>query len=165
MVGNRIRINLMARRAPARRAMSFLELAVVVSIIGLLTATAITTFGTSTLSNGGAEGFARKLSLALIHARRATISTGDNHFVQLTPSAANATSFAIYRRTGGGDVQVDASRPVPQDVTLTGSHAVLEFDFDGAALAGYSLTIAGDNRSWTISVVTLTGMVSVAEVP
>jgi type II secretory pathway pseudopilin PulG len=165
MVGTRIRIQLMARRASARRAMSFLELAIVVSIIGLLTATAITTFGTSTLSNGGAEGFARKLSLALIHARRATISTGDNHFVQLSPSAANATSFAIYRRTGGGDVQVDASRPVPQDVTLSGSHAVLEFDFDGAALAGYSLTIAGDNRSWTVSVVTLTGTVSVVEIP
>jgi Tfp pilus assembly protein FimT len=145
--------------------MSFLELAIVVSIVGLLTATAITTFGTSTLSNGGAEGFARKLALALIHARRATISTGDNHFVQLSPSAANATSFAIYRRTSGGNVQVDASRSVPNDVNLSGSHAILEFDFDGAALAGYSLTVAGDNRSWTVSVVTLTGMVSVAEVP
>lgn len=165
MVGIRIRTKLMARRVPARRAMSFLELAIVVSIVGLLTATAITTFGTSTLSNGGAEGFARKLAIALIHARRATISTGDNHFVQLSPSAANATSFALYRRTGGGDVQVDASRPVPNDVTLSGSHAVLEFDFDGAALAGYSLTIAGNDRSWTLSVVTLTGTVSVTEVP
>jgi hypothetical protein len=165
MVGYRIRLNLMARRAPARRAMSFLELAVVVSIVGLLTAAAITTFGTSALSNGGAEGFARKLALALIHARRATISTGDNHFVQLSPSAANATSFALYRRTAGGDVQVDASRPVPQDVTLSGSNAVMEFDFDGAALAAYTLTVAGDNRSWTVSVVTLTGTVSVAEVP
>jgi hypothetical protein len=108
---------------------------------------------------------ARKLALALIHARRATISTGDNHFVQLLPSAANPTSFALYRRTAGGDVQVDASRPVPQDVALSGSHAVLEFDFDGAALAAYTLTVAGDNRSWTVSVVTLTGTVSVAEIP
>lgn len=165
MVGYRIRTNLMARRASVRRAMSFLELAIVVSIVGLLTAAAITTFGSSTLSNGGAEGYTRKLALALIHARRATISTGDNHFVQLSPSAASPTSFALYRRTGSGDVQVDVSRPIPQDVILTSSHAVLEFDFDGAALGAYSLTITGDNRSWTVSVVTLTGTVSVAEVP
>jgi type II secretory pathway pseudopilin PulG len=154
---------LMARRAPVRRAMSFLELAIVVAIVGMLTATAITAFGSSTLSNGGAEGFVRKLCLAMVHARRATICTGDNHYLQLTPSAANATSFALFRRTGSGDVQVDISRPVPQDVTLSSSHSALEFDFDGAALAGYSIDIAGDQRSWNLSVVTLTGTVSVSE--
>lgn len=163
MTNHKNKTTLMARRAPVRRAMSFLELAVVVAIVGLLTATAITTLGSSTLSNGGAEGFARKLCLAMVHARRATISTGDNHYLQLTPSAANATSFALFRRTGGGDVQVDVSRSVPQDVTLSASHAVLEFDFDGAALAGYTIDVAGDQRSWNLSVVTLTGTVSVTE--
>ncbi len=153
----------MARRTPVRRAMSFLELAVVVSIVGLLSISAITSFGSSTLSNGGAEGFVRKLSLALTHARRATISTGDNHYLQLSPSATNATSFTLYRRTSGGNVPVDTSRAVPQDVTVSSSHAVLEFDFDGAALGGYSITVAGDQRSWNLSVVTLTGSVSVTE--
>ncbi len=153
----------MARRTPVRRAMSFLELAIVVAIVGMLTATAITTFGSSTLSNGGAEGFARKLCLAMVHSRRATISTGDNHYLQLTPSAANATSYAMFRRTGGGDVQVDVTRPVPQNVTLSASHAILEFDFDGASLASYSIDVAGDQRSWNLSVVTLTGTVSVTE--
>jgi hypothetical protein len=143
--------------------MSFLELSVVVAIIGLLTATAITTFGRSTLSNGSAEGFARKFCLAMVHARRATISTGDNHYLQLTPSAASATSFALFRRTGGGEVQVDTSRLVPEGVTLTSSHALIEFDFDGAALSGYSIDIVGDDRSWNLAVVTLTGTVSVTE--
>jgi hypothetical protein len=154
---------LMARRASARRAMSFLELAAVVAIVGLLTISAIATFGSPTLSNGGAEGFARKISLALVHARRATITTGDNHYLQLTPSAANATSCALFRRTGGGDVQVDATRSVPQGVTLSASHAALEFDFDGAALAGYSINVSGENRAWNIAVVTLTGSASVSE--
>lgn len=153
----------MARRIPVRRAMSFLELAVVVSIVGLLSITAIASFGSSTLSNGGAEGFVRKLSLALTHARRATISTGDNHYLQLSPSAANATSFTLYRRTSGGNVSVDTSRALPKDVTLSSSHAVLEFDFDGSALGGYSINVAGDQRSWNLSVVTLTGSVSVTE--
>lgn len=143
--------------------MSFWELAAVVAIVGLLSISAITTFGSSTLSNNGAEGFVRKLTLALVHARRATIATGDNHYLQLAPSATNATSFALYRRTSSGDVQVDQSRPVPQDVSLNASHAVLEFDFDGAALAGYSLDVAGGDRSWNISVVTLTGSPAVSE--
>jgi hypothetical protein len=143
--------------------MSFLELAAVVAIVGLLAVSAISTFGSPTLSNGGAEGFVRKLTLALVHARRATIATGDNHYLQLSPSAGSATSFALFRRTGGGDVQVDATRTVPQEVTLSASNAVLEFDFDGAALAGYSIDVAGDNRSWNIAVVTLTGSPTVSE--
>jgi hypothetical protein len=143
--------------------MSFLEMVAVLAIVGLLTVAAITSYGSSTLSNGGAEGFVRKLALALVHARRATIATGDNHYIQLSPSAANATSFALYRRASGGDVQVDQARTVPQDVTLSASHATLEFDFDGAALAGYTLDVTGDNRSWNISVVTLTGSPAVSE--
>jgi type II secretory pathway pseudopilin PulG len=143
--------------------MSFLELTAVLAIVGLLAISAVTTLGSSTLSNGGAEGFVRKLSLALVHARRATIATGNNHYIQLSPSAAQATSFALYRRTNGGNVLVDQPRNVPQNVSLTSTHAVLEFDFDGAALAGYSLDVAGDNRSWNISVVTLTGSPAVTE--
>ena len=153
----------MARRARSRRALSFLEMAVVLAILGLLTVSAITSFGSSTLSNAGAEGVVRKLSLALVHARRATIATGDNHYVQLSPSAANATEFTLYRRTGGGDVQVDAIHIVPQGVTLSASHTALEFDFDGAALAAYTIDVAGDDRSWHLSVVPLTGSVSTTE--
>ncbi len=152
-----------ARRTPVRRAMSFLELAVVVAIVGMLTVAAVTSFGSSTLSNGGAEGFVRKLSLALIHARRATISTGENHYVQFSPAAANATSFVLYRRTAGGDIPVDVSRPVPPDITLSSSHAALEFDFDGASLASYSIDVTGDQRSWNLAVMTVTGSVSVTE--
>ncbi len=153
----------MARRTPVRRAMSFLELAVVVAIVGLLASAAITSFGSSSLSSGSGAGFARKVSLAMVHARRATISTGDNHYLQLSPSAANVTSYALYRRTSSGNVQVDAARAVPNGVTVSSSHAVLEFDFDGTALAGYSLNVTANNRSWNLGVVTLTGSVSVSE--
>ena len=153
----------MARRIQLRRAMSFLELTAVLAIVGLLSVAAISSFGHSTLSNGGAQGVARKLALALIHARRATISTGDNHYLQLAPAATGVTSFALYRRAISGNVQVDTTRTIPSDVTVTASATTLEFDFDGAALAGYSLTVAGDDRSWSIIVATLTGAVTVVE--
>ncbi len=156
-------IQRMARRDDSRRAMSLLELTVVVSILGLLSVAAISRYGSSTLATGGAEGFARRLSLSLVHARRSTISTGDNHYLQLATSGSQVTSFSLFQRAGGGDVQVDQTYTVPVDVTVTSAATTLEFDFEGSALAGYSISIAGPTRSWNVSVVALTGAVRVTE--
>ena len=57
----------MVHREISRRAMSLLELTIVVAILGLLTIAAVTRFGQDSLGNGGAEGFARKLALSLVH--------------------------------------------------------------------------------------------------
>ena len=153
----------MARRENSRRAMSLLELMSVVAVLALVTLATASYYGHGSLGNGGAEGFTRKIALALVHARRATISTGDNHFLQLTPSTGNANSFALIRRTSGGDVQVDESRSVPTDVTVTSTNGELEFDFEGSSLAAYTVTITGPDRSWTVSTVPLTGAVQVTE--
>ena len=153
----------MARRECSRRAMSLLELVIVVAIVGLVTAASVSRFGHSTLGNGGAEGFSRKVALALSHARRATIATGDNHYLLLTTSGGNVSSYALFRRAGGGDVQVDQTRTVPQDVTVTATATTLEFDFEGAALAAYTISVVGPDRSWDVSVVGLTGAVVVTE--
>ncbi|MEM8944047.1 MAG: hypothetical protein AAGD11_02610 [Planctomycetota bacterium] len=144
--------------------MSLLELTIVVSIVGLLTIAAIGRYGDNTLGNGGAEGFSRKLAVALSHARRATISTGDNHYLQLSSSGGSVTSFALVRRATGGDVQVDQTRNVPANVTVTSAASTLEYQFDGSALATYSISVAGPHRTWTVSVVLLTGAVQVVEV-
>ena len=158
-----IRTSLIARRDTSRRAMSLLELTVVVAILGLLTIASITRFGHAAIENGGAEGFTRKLSLALVHARRSTISTGDNHYLQLATSGGNVISYALFRKASGGDIQVDQTRTVPQGVTVTSAATTLEFDFEGAALAAYSVSISGPNRSWDVSIIALTGAVLVTE--
>ena len=143
--------------------MSLLELAIVGTMLALLALAGISRFGHNTLANGGAEGFARQLSLALAHARRGTISTGDNHFLQLSPASGNVTSFVLMRRAAGGDEQVGQTRTVPQDVTVTSALKQLEFDFDGTALAAYSVSIAGPDRSWNVTIVPLTGATEVTE--
>jgi len=153
----------MARRDSSRRAMSLLELAAVGALLALLTLAGISRFGIGTLANGGAEGFARELSLALAHARRGTISTGENHYLQLSPASGNVTSFTLTRRTSGGDVEVGQMRTVPDDVTVTSASRELEFDFDGTGLAAYSIAIAGPDRSWVVSVVPLTGAIESTE--
>jgi len=152
-----------ARRANARQAFTLLELMATVTIVGILAGTAFVTFGFPTLATGGAAGFARKISLSLVYARRATIATGENHYLQMTPATGNATSFVLMRRTGGGDVAVDSVHTVPTDVTVTSTSGQLEFDFEGSALAAYTVSVAGPNRSWNVSVVMLTGAVQVIE--
>ncbi len=165
MDNHAFRIQRMACRDNSRRAMSLLELTIVVALLALVTTAAITRYGHDALGNGSAEGFARKLALSLTHARRSTIATGDNHYLQLTSSGGSVTSFALIRRATAGDTQVDQTHSVPLDVTVTSASSVLEFDFEGAALGAYTVTVAGPDRSWTISVVMLTGAVQVVEVP
>ena len=145
------------------RAMSLLELTAVIAVLGVLAIAGISRFGSEAIANGAAQGLARKLSLALTHARRATIATGDNHYVQLTPSSGDITAFATIRRGDGGDVQIDQSMTVPADVNVTSIARELEFDFDGSALSSYNVTISAPTRSWQITVVPLTGAIRVIE--
>jgi prepilin-type N-terminal cleavage/methylation domain-containing protein len=154
---------LRARCTHVRRAFSFLELVAVIAMIGVVALAAGAYLGTSSLGNGEAEGFARKISLALNYARRSTISTGDNHYLQLAYSGGNVASYTLYRRAAGGDVQVDDTKTVPQDVTVTSAQGTLEFDFEGAALAAYNISVAGPNRSWSVAVVPVTGAIRVTE--
>jgi hypothetical protein len=131
----------------------------VLAIVALLAAAGVTRFGSSTLENAGADGFARKLAVDLQQARRRTIATGDNHYLQLTIVASKVTSYVMVRRAAGGDVVVDQTRTVPSGVTVTASNGTLEFDFDGAALAAYSVVVAGPNRTWTVSTIMATGAI------
>lgn len=165
MCDNRIRPAARQRRIPSRRAFSLVELASVVVIVGLLAAAGVAKFGTSTVQNLSGEGFARRLTLDLMQARRRTIATGDNHYLQLSPSTANVTSYTMYRRASGGDVAADQTRTIPSGVTASSNSATLEFDFDGAALGAYSVPIVGPNRTWTVTTVIATGAVQTAATP
>ena len=151
--------DLKARRPQGRRAFNLLELLAALAIVGLLAIAGISRFGSGTLENVGAEGCARKLALDLMQARRRTIATGDNHYLLMNIVASKVTSYTMYRRAAGGDVVVDQTKTVPAGVTVTTSHGTLEFDFDGASLAAYSIVVAGPNRTWTVSTVMATGAV------
>ncbi len=153
------------RKSRPRRAFNLVELISVLAIVGLLATAGFMRFGSSTVQNLAGDGFARKLALDLMQARRRTIATGDNHYLELAPSAANVASYTLFRRAAGGDIAVDQSRSVPSGVTCSASHATLEFDFDGAALAAYSASVVGPNRTWTISTVMATGAVQTVATP
>jgi type II secretory pathway pseudopilin PulG len=147
----------MARRAPARRAMTLLELAAVVFIIGLLGAMAATRYGSFAIADVDAQGFSQRLALDLSQARRRAIATGDNHLVRFTVVSGNVTQYAIYRRQGASTNLVDSVHPVPGNVTVTTSANDAEFTFTGEALASYTVTIQAPDRTWTVTVPQATG--------
>jgi type II secretory pathway pseudopilin PulG len=147
----------MARRVAARRAMTLLELAAVVFIIGLLGVMAATRYGASTIADVDAQGFAQRLALDCSQARRRAIATGDNHLLRFTVSGGEASQYALYQRQGVNTNQVDSVHEVPADVTVTTSATDVEFNFTGEALASYTITIQAPDRTWTVTVPQVTG--------
>jgi type II secretory pathway pseudopilin PulG len=138
--------------------MSLLELVAVVVIVGLVGAAAATRYGSSTASDIGAQGFARRVALDCAQARRRAIATGDNHLLRFSFSGGSATEYALYRRQGGSTTAVDEAHVVPSGVTVTtGGAADVEFTFVGEALASYTITVAAPDRTWTVTVPQVTG--------
>jgi Zn-dependent alcohol dehydrogenase len=135
----------------------------VLALIGLVAAATCGRLGISTLSSASADGYTRRLAIDLMQARRRTIATGENHFLDTIGASGNVTSYQMIRRAAGGDVAVDDVRTTPAGVTVTSTHADLEFDFDGTALGTYVITVNGPVRSWQVSAVMATGTVSVVE--
>jgi Tfp pilus assembly protein FimT len=138
--------------------MTLLELAAVVFIVGLLGVMAATRYGSSTIADVDARGFAQRLALDCAQARRGAIATGDNYLLRFTLSAGQATQYALYRREGVSTNQVDSVHAVPADVTVTtGGVTDVEFTFTGEALAAYTITVQAPDRTWTVTVPQVTG--------
>jgi hypothetical protein len=118
---------------------------------------AVTRYGSAAIADVGAQGFARRLSLDCLQARRRAISTGDNHLLRFTLSGSNATQYALYRRQGGSVVLVDDVHVVPGSVTVTTAGTTdMEFTFTGEALASYTITIQAPDRTRTVTVPQIT---------
>jgi prepilin-type N-terminal cleavage/methylation domain-containing protein len=148
----------MARRAKVRRAVTLLELSAVVAIIGLLSIMAATRYGSNTLADVGAQGFARRLSLELLQARQRAIASGNNHFVRFTVASGKVTQYALYQRQGVTTTLVDDVNTVPADVNVTtGGTIDAEFTYTGEALASYTITIVAPDRTWSVTVPQVTG--------
>jgi type II secretory pathway pseudopilin PulG len=140
--------------------MSLAELVCVVAIIGLLGAMAATRYGSSTVADVGADGFARRLALDCLQARRAAISTGNNqnYLLRFTLVGGKATQYAMFRRQGANVTQVDDTRVVPKGVDVTtGGTVDMEFNFGGEALGSYTITCAAPDRTRTVVVPQITG--------
>lgn len=150
-------------RPSGRRGVSLLELLVVVVCIGILAGTVGMRFGRRLFGEYGARGVARELSLAMLCCQRAAISTGDDHYVEFLSAGGRVAQYQVVRDEGGTPSLVDGPKTLPAEVTVSPSHATVRFDFEGGAAAAYSVRVEGTDRAWQISVVPVTGAVTVVQ--
>jgi len=138
--------------------MTLFEIMAVAFIVGLVGLMAATRYGSGTIADVGAQGFARRLALDCSQARRRAIALGDNHLLRFTIVGGNATQYALYRRQGASTTLVDDVQAVPASVTVTtGGVTDVEFTFTGEALASYAITVQTPDRTWTVTVPQVTG--------
>jgi prepilin-type N-terminal cleavage/methylation domain-containing protein len=143
-----------------RRGMSLWELTAVVTLMAIVAAIVVGRNGRSLVGNYASQADARRVGLALLQAKRRTISSGVTHGVQLNSSGGNITSFSVVSIVGGVPTVVDGPTSFSSDLTVTSSHTQLTFDFEGQAGAAYWVQLAGPSITWRIDVIPLTGAVS-----
>jgi prepilin-type N-terminal cleavage/methylation domain-containing protein len=153
--------------APARRRRGFslLELLAVVTFMGILASVAIARSGRSLLGNFSASGDCRRISLALVQAKRRAITTGLEHAVEFAGSGAGATFTVVSLDDSGTATVVDGPMTLQEDLVLASSHTRLSFNFEGQAGGAYWVTLTGPDTVGRIDVIPITGSVNCTESP
>ena len=151
------------RSGGSRCAFTLLEVVAVIAVLAVLSAAAIASFRTNTFGNYGSQIAARQLAVDLMQSRRRAITEGYNHLVVFENSGGQIIGYTVRRRTGGSTVVVDPLKRFPQPMTVTSAAGDPEFNFEGAALASYTITLAAPDRTWQVIVAQATGSVTVTE--
>jgi hypothetical protein len=144
-----------------------LELVTVLIVLGALATVAGISMRPDLLGSVRARADAGRLQADLLRARRLAISSGDDHRIApRTEARRGIVGYTVERKLPGGSWQpVEEPRDFPPDVhvTIEPRGAVLEFNFEGAALDGYRIALAGPTRRWELIVAQATGAVRVRE--
>ena len=119
---------------------SLLEVLAVVTVLGILGLAAVAGFRPETVGNVGAKVNARRVALDLMQARRRSIATGDNHFLDFQ-TTGGATTYQVIRRFNSGTMPVDEVRFVPPNIAVSITPLSPEFNFEGQALSSYVITL------------------------
>ena len=144
----------------SRRGMSLWELVAAVTLMAIVAAIVVGRNGRTLVGNFSSQADARRVGLALLQAKRRTISTGITHGVQLNSSGGSVNSFSVVSIVAGVPTVVDGPTPFSSDLSVTSSHTQLIYDFEGKAGAAYWVQLAGPSITWRIDVIPLTGAVS-----
>jgi prepilin-type N-terminal cleavage/methylation domain-containing protein len=147
-------------RSRSRRGLTLWELLLCVTLMAIVAAIVAGRNGRQLIGTFGAEADARRVGLALLQAKRRTISTGTTHGVQFTSSGGNVTSCSVVSIVSGVSSVVDGPITFTTDLVVTTSHTQMTYDFEGKAGAAYWVQMAGPNATWRIDVIPITGAIS-----
>jgi hypothetical protein len=131
--------------------------------MGIFASVAAMRFGRTLFAEVGAHATARKVSLALLTCQRAAIRTGDDHILRFSVSGGKAVSYSLLQDSGGGPQVIEGPIAISDDVTVTVSATDMRYTFEGSASGAYQVQIVGENRSWQVDVIPITGAVQVTD--
>lgn len=164
-----------SRKHPAvhrRRGVTLLELLVVVTLMGILSSVVVSRYGRDIFGDLGARSDAHQLWMDMQRTKTLAIRSGVEHSVVFSRASGGVlTGYQVVEGTAvdamaGSSVTVIGEPVVfSDDIVATGTPDVVEFNFEGQASAACSVSLTGPNRSWRLSVIPLSGSVTVTEIP
>ena len=131
--------------------------------MGIFAAIAIARLGPSIFGDIGSQSDARRVGLALLQAKRRAITSGNDHAVTFQNDASGKLTFNVVSVGGSGTTVVDGPFSFSQNVVPAVSHNTMTFNFEGQALAAYTVNLTGPHKSWRISVVPINGALSTVQ--
>ena len=155
---------MIARSKSTPRAITLLELLAVIAIMAVFVTVAASRLGPETIGNFGARADAHRLAADILQARRRSIATGDEHYLDFTVSGGRVSGYTLYRKAQSqGKVAVDEPHEFPVDVVVSTSAPKVRFTFEGAAAAAYQIVLTGPGQTWRVDVVPATGTTVVTQ--
>jgi len=139
----------------SKRGFTFVEVMVVVVILGIMAAVAIPRFS---FNKKLSYTTAKEVVSNLRDARSLAINTGVRHYLELFPSSP----YTEYKIFDDSDTQVGETKAIPDDVTCTASSNTFSFSYLGECNGGISgtVTLAGEGETNYINVIGITGRTS-----
>ena len=143
-----------------RNGFSMLELLAVVTFMGILSAMVIARNGRSLMANFGSQGDCRRISLAMLEAKRRAITTGLEHAVNFNSNGSKLQSFSVLAiDNSGGTSVIDGPLTMNEDLDVAVSNTRMSFNFEGQAAGAYWVTLTGKNKIGRIDVIPITGTI------
>jgi Tfp pilus assembly protein FimT len=143
---------------PQRKAVTLVELLIVVLLIGIMTFIAVPRMGFSIITGGKAQTTAQRVAAAIRHTRSLAIANAaiNNQGFTLNIAGSSNPCYTIVDVNTGRVVETGS---IASDVNCTGAD---DFQFGplGSRLGDTdSLTVGAGRKTYIISVVSATGMV------
>ena len=147
-----------------KKAFSLVELIIIVLFLGIFAAVTVPRLNMAIITKQKADTFAHKLATDLRRTRRLAISDAagnTNGFALIMVGSSPYSSYRIDNRDTGATID---TQTIDSQIECTGGNT-FKFGPLGNLLSGSgsTLTITGDDKSFTITIVSATGMIRCIE--
>lgn len=148
-----------------KSAFTLVEAILVVAFLGIFAYIAIPRLNLAVVSRYKAEGIARKIAADLRLARSLAISDAASNTKGFNLNMVGTSPYGSYEIENDDTNVTVATHTIDSDVTVAGSNKFFRFQPLGNLQTGSDpqLTVSADGKSFTITVLTATGIVKCVE--